>query len=156
MSDGGCPLDGPLSSPPPGHYSSPQTLPPNEGPQSFPPGYSPPSRNLKKYKLSSGKSGSDHSSHETFSTENRKRPSFKETLLGTPDPASPKLDDAAMEEYWFEDDGDEDEEDPECPTISITKEEFVAMCRPWKKALIVKVLGKKVGFSILHKRIVQL
>lgn len=61
--------------------------------------------------------------------------------MGNSNPITPKLDDIVVEEFWSEGEDEDEEDDPDCPTITKSKEEFMAMCMPWKKSLIVKVLG---------------
>lgn len=39
------------------------------------------------------------------------------------------------------------------PNIIISKEEKERLARPWKKTLIVKLLGKKLGYTVLRKKI---
>ncbi|XP_019182142.1 PREDICTED: uncharacterized protein LOC109177287 [Ipomoea nil] len=48
---------------------------------------------------------------------------------------------------------DEEEEDPLCPTIRLTKEEVEAIRAPWRLSLIVKVMGRKVGYAYLLRRL---
>lgn len=58
-----------------------------------------------------------------------------------------------------EDDVSDDDEqgdkcdDPRCPKILLTKEEKRSLRRPWRQSLIVKVLGRKVGYNFLHNRL---
>ena len=51
---------------------------------------------------------------------------------------------------------DKEEEDPFCPIIQITKEEKVEICKPWKLALIVKLLGKRLSMQFLHSRLLKI
>lgn len=65
--------------------------------------------------------------------------------------------DLVLEEMdWSDEDCEDDEEDPECPIVILTKEEYRQMCKPWRKALIVKVLGRNLGFNIIKTRIYQM
>ncbi|KAJ1434399.1 hypothetical protein SESBI_05543 [Sesbania bispinosa] len=52
--------------------------------------------------------------------------------------------------------GEEEVEDRLCPVIKLSKEERHEACRPWRKALIVKLLGKRVGLRFLHLRLIKL
>lgn len=52
-----------------------------------------------------------------------------------------------------DDEEGEAEDDPECPEIVLTKEEKARLRRPWKMSLIVKVLGRRVGYTYLLRRI---
>ncbi|KAJ1429095.1 hypothetical protein SESBI_08447 [Sesbania bispinosa] len=57
-----------------------------------------------------------------------------------------------------EEEGDEteEEEDPLCPIIKLSREERHEVCKPWRKALIVKLLGKRIGLKFLHLRLLKL
>lgn len=52
---------------------------------------------------------------------------------------------------------DDDEKDevksPDCPMIYLTKEEKAEFRRPWRQSLIIKVLGRRVGYTYLLNRI---
>ncbi|XP_019173812.1 PREDICTED: uncharacterized protein LOC109169384 [Ipomoea nil] len=48
---------------------------------------------------------------------------------------------------------DEEDDDPICPTIRLTKKEIDAIRAPWKKTLIVKVMGRSVGYAYLLRRL---
>ncbi|XP_019150527.1 PREDICTED: uncharacterized protein LOC109147321 [Ipomoea nil] len=52
-----------------------------------------------------------------------------------------------------EDASDEEDDDPLCPTIRLTKEEVEAIRAPWRMALIIKVMGRKVGYTYLLRRL---
>lgn len=43
--------------------------------------------------------------------------------------------------------------DPECPRIVITKEEKARIRRPWRRTLIIKLLGKTIGYNLLLRRL---
>lgn len=43
--------------------------------------------------------------------------------------------------------------DPNCPVIPVSKEEKERLRRPWRRTLIVKVLGRKVSYSYLFQRL---
>ncbi|XP_019149842.1 PREDICTED: uncharacterized protein LOC109146642 [Ipomoea nil] len=59
-----------------------------------------------------------------------------------------------------EDDNDfleaEKGDDPLCPTIRLTKMELKAIRAPWRQALIVKVMGRKVGYTYLQRRLASM
>jgi len=42
-------------------------------------------------------------------------------------------------------------EDPRCPTIRLSKEEKLRLRNPWKKALIVKLFGRGMGYLQLKR-----
>ncbi|XP_019198959.1 PREDICTED: uncharacterized protein LOC109192712 [Ipomoea nil] len=52
-----------------------------------------------------------------------------------------------------EDSDDEADDDPLCPTIRLTKEELEIIRAPWRRALIVKVMGRTVGYAYLLRRL---
>lgn len=77
--------------------------------------------------------------------------SFKNILTGIRD--DEKID---LEEEMASDDEEEDEDmenDKECPLIRLTKEEKARLRRPWRQSLIIKVMGKKVGYTYLLRRL---
>lgn len=55
-----------------------------------------------------------------------------------------------------EDMDDSVQQDPLCPVIKVTKQELKEACKPWRKAIIVKLLGKKLGLSLLRLRLERL
>ncbi|RYR24806.1 hypothetical protein Ahy_B02g058354 [Arachis hypogaea] len=55
---------------------------------------------------------------------------------------------------WYKEDNDQQETTKEfdhCPAIPVSKEEFEEWCKPWKKALIVKLLDKRVGLAFMER-----
>lgn len=70
------------------------------------------------------------------------------------------------EESKFEPSDIEDEEpgmgkgkkqdDHLCPVVKISSEELHEARRPWKKAVIVKVIGKRLGIRFLRSRLLKL
>ncbi|RYR43110.1 hypothetical protein Ahy_A08g039539 [Arachis hypogaea] len=88
--------------------------------------------------------------------------SYKESLLTGPGLESDHEtfnvvdDEPNPEDMWYKDEEDEgDAEKPfnPCPTIPVSKEEFEEWYKPWKNALMVKVLGKRVSFSFMEQRL---
>ncbi|XP_061363776.1 uncharacterized protein LOC133307303 [Gastrolobium bilobum] len=104
---------------------------------------------------------------ESGDSSNRKLVSYKDSLLGFN--GGPHVADSD-EEDWVEklrkeedeEEGDEvfvtvdGEEDPLCPTYSFPKALHLEGCRPWKQAVIVKLLGKKVGVRFLLNRLLRM
>ncbi|XP_020225311.1 uncharacterized protein LOC109807202 [Cajanus cajan] len=45
---------------------------------------------------------------------------------------------------------------PLCPSIKVTKDEIRRACQPWKRSVIVKLLGKKIGWTYLKSRLLKL
>ncbi|KAL4331470.1 hypothetical protein AHAS_Ahas13G0503300 [Arachis hypogaea] len=89
--------------------------------------------------------------------------SYKETLLTGPGleenlETSSFMDDDEPnpEDKWYKDDEDvlngKKPFNP-CPTISVSKKEFEEWCKPWKNALMVKMLGKRVTFAFMEQRL---
>ena len=80
--------------------------------------------------------------------------SFREKLTrGTPVSRVEEQDD------WVSDDDEEDDGegmDDECPDIRLTKEEKERICRPWKRTLIIKLLGRNIGYHLLLKKIQEI
>lgn len=56
------------------------------------------------------------------------------------------------EELIFDEEMNWGEEDPDCPRVVITKEEKARIRRPWRRSLIVCVLGRRVSYSYLYQR----
>lgn len=52
-----------------------------------------------------------------------------------------------------DDDSDGEGDDPECPAIKYTKTEKEEMRKPWSQTLIIKVMGRSVGYNYLLNRI---
>lgn len=46
--------------------------------------------------------------------------------------------------------------DPLCPVIPVTKKEIQEACKPWRKAIIIKLLGERVGLNFLTGRLARL
>lgn len=89
---------------------------------------------------------------------------YKEHLLNTTGDGSNEeelFEDAFGVEFpedkWYK----ETDEDPShvqgeldpCPMIPMSHEEYADWCQPWRLSLIVKVLGKKVGFKTLETKL---
>ena len=49
----------------------------------------------------------------------------------------------------------EEEDDPLCPTIRLTKEEKRRIKEPWKNSLIIKMFDKNAGYMQLMKHLKQ-
>ncbi|XVE49009.1 hypothetical protein DITRI_Ditri01bG0047500 [Diplodiscus trichospermus] len=85
--------------------------------------------------------------------ESRVRSSFKDTLLGNRD-GGVRSDFQDDDGFISEDNIDgEEEEDKECPIIMVSKKEKARLRRPWRQTLIVKVLGRSIGYNYLLRRI---
>lgn len=60
----------------------------------------------------------------------------------------PETEEASDEEVM-----DEYKADLNCPVVLVTKEEKNRLRRPWRRLLIIKVLGRKVSYSYLLQRL---
>lgn len=84
--------------------------------------------------------------------------SYKNILLGV-NGANQDIDSSDELDMWnSEDDSEDDMQDndletlnPLCPHIPITTEERKNPCRPWKKAIIIKLLGRRIGYRFLYE-----
>ncbi|KAL8150574.1 hypothetical protein V2J09_020382 [Rumex salicifolius] len=68
---------------------------------------------------------------------------------------NPFWDDNMMEADLEEEDENPGEEDPDCPSIKITAEERERIRKPWKDAIIIKVLDKQLGYMYLRRKLQQ-
>ena len=69
---------------------------------------------------------------------------------------NPLYDDGERDEDNItDDDGDSEgeEEDESCPNIVLSKEEKRRIRSPWKNAIIIKLLDKKMGYEVLMRRL---
>ncbi|KAJ4826538.1 hypothetical protein Tsubulata_034976 [Turnera subulata] len=90
-------------------------------------------------------------------SEERRKLSYKEKVLGAAFPVpelTMKDDDADLDSESDVDSGDE--EDETCPVIRLTSEQKWRLRAPWRQALIVKMLGKKVGYRFMERKLNQL
>ena len=64
------------------------------------------------------------------------------------------------DEEWLleeEEDGDYNEEmEADCPSIRPTKEEKIRIGRPWRRTLIIKLLGRNISYNLLYRKIHEL
>ncbi|XP_019152395.1 PREDICTED: uncharacterized protein LOC109149188 [Ipomoea nil] len=73
--------------------------------------------------------------------------SFRRALTGLNDNVG-RTDDVSDDEA-----GEQEDDDPMCPVVKLTKEEKRRMRRRWENTLIIKVLGKTVGYNYLLRRL---
>ncbi|XP_031097076.1 uncharacterized protein LOC116001330 [Ipomoea triloba] len=57
------------------------------------------------------------------------------------------------EDVFDDEAGEQEDDDPDCPVVKLTKEEKKRMRRRWENTLIIKVLGKVVGYNYLLRRL---
>ena len=83
---------------------------------------------------------------------NRKETSFRDMLMG-------RLDESMQEE---DEEGNSEEDEKQTPEedqeqdysiIGVSKEEKQRIRRPWKKTLIIKLLGRNIGFHHLQRKL---
>ncbi|KAL4305523.1 hypothetical protein AHAS_Ahas16G0086800 [Arachis hypogaea] len=96
-------------------------------------------------------------------TDGKNKSSYKECLLSSPGGLVDNMsthsdgmgeDQPNPEDQWYREEEDLSVKpfDP-CPIILVSKEEFEDWCKPWKNALIVKVLGKRVALGFIEQRL---
>lgn len=51
---------------------------------------------------------------------------------------------------------EEDDLDPLCPKIPVSIEERRNLCKPWRRAIIIKLLGRTVGYRYLYARLTKI
>lgn len=86
-------------------------------------------------------------------------PSFRDMLVnGSPNNETVIADTVEVndEESYELSDGEEDEEDEKCPNIKLTKIEKSRYCKPWKNSLIIKLIGRSIGYAYLSRRVKEL
>lgn len=69
------------------------------------------------------------------------------------------MDDQADEGELYSNDEselEEDDDDEDCLNIILLRAERQRIRKPWLKTLILKVLGKRVGFKFLEWQVTQL
>ncbi|OMO88421.1 Endonuclease/exonuclease/phosphatase [Corchorus capsularis] len=90
---------------------------------------------------------------EAASKQEPKNRSFKEACMGKGlswQEVIGQLDFEALSLEQENDDGSS------WPALTCTKDQFREVCEPWRKTLIVKILGKALGFNFLQQRLKQL
>lgn len=106
----------------------------------------------------------------TATGEAMKRPlvSYNDICVGVSGGGKGADDMGCEQEFLFEEDVDEDPFeygmetetmktiDPLCLVVCLTREDLVEARLPWKKAVIVKLLGRKVGLMFLRARLRKL
>lgn len=110
-------------------------------------------RSTKKTKTNSASQmGEIPMSRESEMTDaNSGAPSYKQIVAGESSNISPSQNDLDLIS-----DDEEEESDDRCPVIHITKEEKLRLRSKWKQTLIVKVLGRNIGYAYLLKRLTAL
>lgn len=82
------------------------------------------------------------------------RPSFRDMVLGAKESTTPRpkvdLIESKLARIEFEDDN------PLKPKVIIDESVFEGLCAPWKDALVVKLLGKSIGYNTMKDRLTRL
>lgn len=78
--------------------------------------------------------------------------SYKSILTGMEEE---NMKEKTEEEQVSDDETEEkdSEEDDDYPIIKLSKKEKVRLRKPWKQSLIIKVMGRKVGYAYLLRRL---
>lgn len=71
------------------------------------------------------------------------------TAWGRKEPSEPVEEELISDEESM----DQDKANPNCPVIPVTKEEKTHLRCPWRRTLIIRVLGRKVAYSYLLQRL---
>lgn len=78
---------------------------------------------------------------------NEPRSNFRDSLIGVDGGRAYKNE--FVNDLVSDDDEPDEEEDEECPVIRAAKAEKIEMRRLWRQTLIIKVMGRIVGYSYL-------
>ncbi|CAL1355185.1 unnamed protein product [Linum trigynum] len=82
--------------------------------------------------------------------EGRMKVSYKDSFLGNEPPAEILQDDELMS---GELEGEDVEDDPECPTIRIKKSKHARVRNRWKRDITFRVLGRTFPFAFIDRRV---
>lgn len=93
------------------------------------------------------------SSKIAMAVDSAPRSSFRDSLLRI---QAADLNGVPYEEDVSDDEDQSEEGDVECPVIHVSREEKLLLRRPWRQALIIKVMGRTMGYTYLLKRITAL
>lgn len=102
-----------------------------------------------------------------------RRPSFKEAMMGESTETEDSEDDGDESDDCMESADEElsgDEKDDfeglevvegkkgkyECPSFVLSEKEERRICKPWRNGVIVKLLGRKIGYKALENRLQQM
>lgn len=72
------------------------------------------------------------------------------------EPSTPEADRDDITSEDDEDEEPEDESDSECPNFNLSKAEKFRIRRPYARTLIIKLLGRTIGYSVLLRKTNQL
>lgn len=87
------------------------------------------------------------------------KPSFKDTLCGAPSVDS-SSDLVSEVNHLFHTVLNQSEAmettTTDCPVVKLTKERYLEMCKPWRQALVIKLMGRDIGFVALQERLTKM
>lgn len=110
------------------------------------------SRSSKKVKVGDNNNHADGDTRQGLSREGKGGISYRDSLMGSPYLCHNTSDESLLVDCISEDEDDDcDEED--CPVIRLSVEEKKRIRAPWRQTLIIKIMGRKVGYMYLHKRL---
>ncbi|XP_019173837.1 PREDICTED: uncharacterized protein LOC109169411 [Ipomoea nil] len=84
------------------------------------------------------------------------RRSYMDSLMGRTGADPTRLDDQEEPSQTHDELIEEENDDPLCPTIRLTKEEVEKIRAPWRKSMILKVLGRRVGYAYMLRRLTSM
>lgn len=132
---------------------------PNLAPPDPPPGSeNPDAHQSKKSRQLNGSSTSAPPAIPQSLMDRRKKLSFRDTLMSEASSTSTVAEDESEfqfenSEFIVEDDDDDDMDEETCLMILVSKEEILDWFQPWKKALVVKVIGKNLSPYIIIEQV---
>lgn len=110
---------------------------------------------LDKQPLADSQGGADANMMEVIregrTVINSGQESFKDKLLGAQ--SSMNSQNSLEDDLASDDDEPEEVEDKDCPVIQLIRAEKIRVRRPWRQTLIIKVMGRTVGYTYLLRRI---
>lgn len=84
--------------------------------------------------------------------EERRKASFKDTLVGSMDTQMDEGDMGSDEEIYDDDEMDGDEEG-HCFSMGMSKEGKIDVRKPWNMSVIIKLVGRSIGYHFLLRRL---
>jgi hypothetical protein len=112
------------------------------------------SRSKKKVKVDNGKRRLvEETSPDSLAAgrETKGNLSYKDSLVGDSHTDQRMTCDNEYDEYVSDDDDDDD-----CPLIQLSAEGKRRIREPWRQTLIVKLMGRRTGYSYLMKKLQML
>lgn len=104
--------------------------------------------------FSAGAGGTISTKGGTRPTEAKARVSFRDMVMGNKEAPPPRKTVYLLKEglasITYENGN------PLLPKVTINDSVFEGLCAPWKDALVVKLLGKRLGYNVLKDRLMRL